>query len=272
MLTADELKYAPYLKLERACHHINDLDGQLKAFLAEKPFKIIIHYRRKTGERAFGIKTEKPIPPHFSVIIGDAVHNLRSALDLTLYPMACDTADKPDRIQFPFAKDDTPKALKTAIDNGRVKFAGKKVLEAMRILNPSPTGNPVMWGIYALDNRDKHRLLILSRAVAAFTAGTGNEEAFKRFLRRDIPDGTTIVLAGSDDEDLIKFQGRFVTRDLPDNEKEAEPQPAFEITFGDGQPFAHRFVIEALVEGVHEVRSAVDALVAAFLDPANAAP
>src|SRR5207244_3719580 len=107
--------------------------------------KLMIDFKRKAGRIVFRTKTEKPIPPDFSLIIGDAVHNLRAALDLTLFPMACDRTRKPDRIQFPFAR--KLDGLKDAIDGGQVKFAGEKVVEAIRSLKPYPDGNKELYGL-----------------------------------------------------------------------------------------------------------------------------
>ena len=108
----NDLLHAPLLKLKRAEHHINDLSGQVNAFLAERPFRLMGYMGGNTGKFALRVKKDKAIPPEFSLIIGDAAHNLRAALDLTLFPMAMDRAPKVDRNQFPFAKDDSDKAFK----------------------------------------------------------------------------------------------------------------------------------------------------------------
>lgn len=271
MPTKEELLRAPLLKLERAGHHINDLATQIDTFLAEHPFKLLVRHNRKAGKQTFRTKAEKPVPDEFSLIIGDAVHNLRSALDLCLYQLAHSRADKPDRIQFPFAKDDIPKTLAGAIKDGRVKFAGTKVVEAVQCLKPHPTGNPELCAIHTLDVRDKHRLLILSAGKAVFTTGTGNEEAIKGALGKSPKPGVHIVLAGPHDEDILTINRPYVLRDLPTSEQEAKVQPAFQITFAEiDRGFG--FVLDTLVKGAKEARRAVDALIDAYLDPNNTFP
>ena len=271
MLTAEELVYAPQLKLDRAVHHINDLKARADAFLAEKPFKLMRHYRPQTGETALWSKAEKPIPPGISLVIGDAIHNLRAALDLALYPMAKDRADKPGRIMFPIAKDDTSKALTDAMKEGRVKFAGKKVVEEIERLQPNPTGNPMLWGIDALDKSDKHRLPILIGSAPAFTPESGSDKALA-FVLGDNPKGVTVILLGTETEPNI-FRGP-PTPSLPDfGEQEAQTQPPFFIAFGDRDaPFTYLPVLDQLVKGVHQTARAVDALVGAYLDPDNTFP
>ena len=128
MLSKGKLQRAPYLKLERAKHHINDLNRCIESFLAEKPFKLMVEVRADACELALRTQVKKAIPAEFSLIIGDAIHNMRSALDVTLYPMARGTAPSPDKIQFPFCKGFN--GLEGAINRGQVKFAGKKVVEA----------------------------------------------------------------------------------------------------------------------------------------------
>jgi hypothetical protein len=95
---------------------------------------------------------------------------MRSALDLTLFVLAGDRSKKPRKIQFPFPKD--ANGIEDAIKKGQVEFAGKKVVEAVRLLKPYPTGNPILSGIHALDIRDKHRLLILSRCFPRAIMGS----------------------------------------------------------------------------------------------------
>jgi hypothetical protein len=270
MPTADELRYGPNLKLQRAAHHIHDLSARCSSFLAEQPFKLLRHDRRRAGETVFRIKAEKPIPAELSLVIGDIVHNMRAALDLTIFPMAAPRADKPGRIMFPMAKDDTPTALADAIKDGRAKFAGKKVLEQIELLRPYPAGNPILWGIDALDKRDKHQVLVLTHSHPAFTPG--NEKELELLLGKN-PKGVTVVLASPEGQTALTLRHQFATRDLPDRgEQEAKHQPPFFIAFGEGHPFAHLPVIDQLLKGHHEARRAVDALIAAFLDPTNTFP
>jgi hypothetical protein len=274
-LTPEKLNHAPELKLKRAEHHINDLSRRMDAFLAERPFKLMLHGRPTAKQVALRSKTEKSIPPEFSLIIGDIAHNLRSALDVTLYPMAKDRAKKPDRIQFPFPKDATPEAFRNAAKEGQVKFAGEKVLEQVRQLKTYPTGNAVLYGIHALNICDKHRLLVLTRNIPNIITGTNvqADQMLKLFLQTNlIKPGAKFVLAAPDSEDLFSANANFEGFGDRDFEKETEFQPAFTIAFSEGQPFEKREVVETLVSCTKEVRRAVDELIAAYLDPANTFP
>jgi hypothetical protein len=73
-LNTEALMYAPLLKLERACQHINDLNTKVCDFLARKPFVFMERHERQAGRKTYFVKVKEPIPKGFSLIIGDAVH------------------------------------------------------------------------------------------------------------------------------------------------------------------------------------------------------
>lgn len=259
-----------YRKLEWSQHHINDLNGKITDFLAQKPFKLIIRHQPKASKMTFRVKTEKSIPPEFSLIIGDAVHNLRAALDLLLYALAVERAPSPDNIQFPFPRNSTDNALTGTINSGQVKLAGKKVEEAIRKLDPRPTGNPILSGVHALDVRDKHKLLILSRYLPELSGDElGRLVAPYYSLVKFVGPG---VFRITTTEDLITLDRRYTTRWKPNSEEETEIQPVFNISFSKGQIFENQVVIEVLVKAAKAIRQALDEIVIAYLDPENEFP
>jgi hypothetical protein len=215
MATTDELTYDALKKIERAICHINNLNKAIDAFLAERPFILMAHSKRRAGWVEFWPKTEKAIPTKFSLIIGDAIHNLASALDVTLYGMAKDRAPSPDKIMFPFPKRSTPEALEGAINNGQVKFAGTKVVEAIQLLKPYSGGHPILSGIHSLDVRDKHHLLILTRHVPTLT-GDELGKITKKYRGAKIIGGGRISFTAPDDKPIIRIAVRFVTRYMAD--------------------------------------------------------
>ena len=273
MTLSELLRNGPELKLERARHHINDLSAQFDAFLAEKPFVLWERHQRKASKKVLFVKQNKPVPPIFSLILGDAVHNLRSALDHTLFIMARDRADKPTKIQFPFPRDDTPESLATALKDGRVKFAGKKVEEQVRALKPQPNGNGGLYFVHEIDIQDKHQLLVLSDVRAVIHAGTPAEAILRDITTQPMVAGSQVVLAGPPDVDLLVLNGfRYATRDLPDSESVAKVQPTFAVTFAELESLFNMPVVETLRVAAEETRLAVEQMVAAYLDPDNTFP
>jgi hypothetical protein len=69
-----------HIKIERANHHIDDLKSKISVFLESNPYTIS-GYIDDTNRPTYRVSNVQPIPPSLLVITGDAVQNLRSALD-----------------------------------------------------------------------------------------------------------------------------------------------------------------------------------------------
>lgn len=269
MPTADELLYAPLLKLERARQHINDLNARVDEFLATKPFVLMERHERKAGRTAYYIKVKQPIPPEFSLIIGDAAHNIRAALDIVLFGMV---GDREPKIQFPFPRDPTPEALKRAIKERHVEAAGEKVVETITRLEPNASGKDIaLYLAHALDVQDKHRLLILAGHRAAVIIGYEGDELLRGIVPDDTPVGSIFVLYALENADAFTIERTYATRALGDSENEAKTQPPFAITFGERE-ILRGIPVGALAISAKEAERAVRELVSAFLDPDNTLP
>jgi len=64
------------LKLARANRHIRDLENLFETFICENPHRI------EVDNNSVSVVFDKAIPSESSTIIGDALHNMRSALDI----------------------------------------------------------------------------------------------------------------------------------------------------------------------------------------------
>lgn len=75
----------PYrLKIERARRHISELTTEVEAFLAAGPFEIFSVDDLENGQRDYKVRVKTSVPEQWSLIIGDVIHNARSALDLLM--------------------------------------------------------------------------------------------------------------------------------------------------------------------------------------------
>src|SRR5258708_39516599 len=70
-----------FSKVERAKKHIEDLNSALDAFWSTEPNRISFEDNPNSGERSYYLVNVAEIPLEILVIIGDVLHNLRSALD-----------------------------------------------------------------------------------------------------------------------------------------------------------------------------------------------
>lgn len=226
-------------------------------------------HRRRAGETSYYVKVKEPIPTEFPLIIGDAIHNLRGALDVILFAMA---GSIEPRIYFPFPKGSppTPDAIEESIKKAHVKAAGPKVVETIRSLEPYIGGKGISLScIHAFDVQDKHRLLILAAQRAAIMIGSGQEKFLKEVLPANAPPGVVVVFDTPAHANALTIKRAYATRDLPDSENEVNQQPDFAVTFGETVLLQGTPVLETLNHMASETEEAVRRLAAAFLDPGN---
>ena len=94
------------LKVERAREHLDNLDRAIKAFRATNSYVVKREFDKGQNRHLFRVHIEKSIPTAFGLIIGDAVHNLRSALDHVVWELSRRVVDEPiRRTAFPIFLD-----------------------------------------------------------------------------------------------------------------------------------------------------------------------
>jgi hypothetical protein len=76
------------LKVERAEEHIADLDVAIGAFLDSKPYEIEAKRNPDTRQLIYYVTRVEDIPARISLLAGEAIHSLRSALDHLAFAMA----------------------------------------------------------------------------------------------------------------------------------------------------------------------------------------
>ena len=168
-----------WLKINRARRHADDLDAEIRAYWRTGPVSIrgtgiTLTESGGAGARTFTVNTVRPLPDSIALLVGDAAHNIRSALDHFAWSAARD----PDRrTMFPiWGREDAPDAKKwqDKVCQG-LRGASPALQAAVLSLQPWPTGsNSQLWYIHELDRIDKHRLLI---SVAAANTGVVFEVA-----------------------------------------------------------------------------------------------
>lgn len=150
--------YAPKLKLDRAKGHISDLNAEILAFLKRKPYCAVVETYHKPGRYALRFREQEALPVNIPLIIGDAVHNLRTTLDHLACALVHLAGGKTKGVYFPFAESDT--ALEATIKKRLIGRAGPKVVDVVRRLKPYKGGNLILRGIHDLDIADKHSIIV----------------------------------------------------------------------------------------------------------------
>jgi hypothetical protein len=79
------------VKIERAKEHIQNFDSAKRIFLESNPYVVASRYLPDFGEQGqtvYHLAKAVAIPERLSLIAGDAIHNLRCALDYLAYQLA----------------------------------------------------------------------------------------------------------------------------------------------------------------------------------------
>jgi hypothetical protein len=201
---------------------------------------------------------EKPPADPFSLLIGDSLHNLRSALDALAYALASAfTKPLPKEItnssEFPVFGDEDGKGTsgvgfalfnqKTkkgapAPGSGAFKIRGcdPAVQTIIEGLQPYKRGDAFrthpLWKLHELDRISKHRLL--HTTVAAFYGTTWETRRFTNV--RCIGPGMIVSLSGAIETDTPISRIYGIHPIDPDAEMHVEIQPAIDVAFAPGTP------------------------------------
>jgi hypothetical protein len=159
-LPMSELFHGARLKIERAKKHIRDLDGIL-ASIKEHDHSVIVEIDPDTGYDSLKFVPGKTIPEEFMCVVGDALHNLRTALDYVANEIEfVNNRERTEYTKFPVR--DTRDELVATINGGFIHKAPKRVIDfIVDVVQPYKTGHGfLIWALHDLDIEDKHRLLI----------------------------------------------------------------------------------------------------------------
>jgi hypothetical protein len=250
-----ELLHGPLLKIERAKQHVIDLNGKIADYIASNPFELRIGERKDSHSRIVYVKAKEPVPDAFALIVGDTVHNLRTALDFVCYGMVRDKAPKPDKVGFPFASRGA-QGLTGAIATRQMQVAPKKVIDEIYSLQPYPTGNKVLYAVKAMAEREKHHFIVTVGRTMELTAHQlGILIGGHRVSNLD----PRMRLATTGDMTVLMGEPSAATFD-----KKADFQPPFSVGFDQREALPNEPVIPALSQMVMVTEDAVRRLARAY--------
>jgi len=150
---------AARLKVDRSNKHIADLDSAIQSL----PDRYIstVEVNPEGTRLKYVLPEEESILAEFGLMIGDCIHNLRTALDyawggavqrFSLTWLYDDTI-------FPIRK--TEKGLRETLNKGRIESAAPNLFKRIVVdIKPYAGGNDSLFRLHGLDNQDKHSLLI----------------------------------------------------------------------------------------------------------------
>lgn len=231
MTSVDERLRHIVLKVKRAKEHDAELQRQLRLFLDAKPYRVSHKHDPVSRKLTYYVSGADSTPDCLSLIAGDVIQNLMSALDHLAYQIVCrDTNDNPPNpnwIYFPIA-DDLQRYETRKV--GKMVGASAASFAAIDALKPYKGGNDSLWSLYRLNNVEKHRLLL---TVGSQAAGINWGQLMAPHLRNTFTDdevdafeamniyvipadkgfplepGFELLVCGSDEQPNPKQQFRF---------------------------------------------------------------
>ncbi|HYM44773.1 MAG TPA: hypothetical protein VES65_01250 [Solirubrobacteraceae bacterium] len=240
-------------KLDRAEEHLDTLKDQVSTFLDTDPYGVRQHIHPETGGYSLSIEIRQQPPLLINVIVGDLIHNLRSALDHLAWQLVLANGRKPSgSTQFPIfvrepvADDDIGKW------KARVKGMSPEVVKEIASIQPyAADGEARLHSLAILNafsNEDKHKLpLACVAAIAKHEPGTAGVAPV-----RDVEIESMDIATGKPlkDGDYIAWGKVRITG--PNPQTEVKGKLPVEIAFGD-----RHARLDGLVDLCHQVGSVV---------------
>jgi hypothetical protein len=152
-----------------------------------------------------------PVPPEMLCVVGDAIHNLRSALDHLACALIYVNGSKPSpKVEFPILDGPITTAKREARFAGKVEGMRKEVIDAIRDIKPYQGGNDALWRVHRLDVIDKHDVLIggIGNITAVNSLSMGHWEGNRWLNFSKVP---AVLEQGN----KFKFVGANVCKDTP---------------------------------------------------------
>lgn len=236
-----------HVKVERAKEHIAQLRHVSREFFDTNPYSVEFEPDEERERYVVRITPREMAPSlHWSAITADAIHNLRSALDI-LWRMAIHGRKPAVRnCFFPIyaSLQEFEAKQRREPQHGRIQ----KAVHVLRATRPYKGGNDMLWTLAALDDRDKHEMLTL-------TVGT-----FRSLLIKAYPD-TVIHLRPEDFMSPVEEGTVFapLASGFTFSPVDMHHEFVFEITFAAGEMLEGETVLPVLTSCMDEVERVVAA-------------
>jgi hypothetical protein len=158
-------QFSHELKLDWASHHLDSFEAKVREWRERHTHRYDSHFDRESGTQFVYIRFPEPVPTEFRLIIGDCLHNLRSALDNLAYELAVrhhGSSPLPDpfdrRSEFPIFGD---KEWTTWQRRNKIGCIHPRAQAIIKRLQPHNRGDEYasdpLWKLNELNNMDKHR-------------------------------------------------------------------------------------------------------------------
>jgi hypothetical protein len=175
---ADAIPFAlARTKLLRAHHFIEELEADQAEYASSKPVSIEPVFVDGVQVGMNLKQTAATLLP--GAIAADAIHSLRTALDLIASELARRKGESDKHVYFPFGTDEAH--FEGQIVRKNFHLAGDDAVALLRTFKPYATGNAELRALHDLDIQDKHRGLRLSASKYAVGRFRDDGQSFEFF-------------------------------------------------------------------------------------------
>jgi hypothetical protein len=196
-----------------------------------------------------------------SPIVGDTIHNLRSALDFIASAIVSAGGDNPERPPMYFPMNETRQALISSAEYRRIeRVAPDLALLIADEIRPYKDTNYQLWALNRVDRMDKHRILVPT-VMRSYHVVVGIREDQENDPPPVAP-GTLYSVGGLRAADGTVIGGprspRPGTKSYIHNQNSGFP--GIEISFAKGEPFQGLSILPTLKQLAELVTGYVDTL------------
>jgi len=238
------------LKIVRARRHAEELASEIEKYVSRDPFAAFVERDKVTGKANYTWRGREDIPEELSAIFGDAIHNLRTSLDILANDLVASSGVTATKVYFPFS--DSEEGLTSQI-NSKMKGASKDIIDIVRSFRPYRGGNEILRAMHDLDIKDKHVSILTAHAAISifpkFKRIANTNPAAPISYEADFEGTPTVVI------DMTGFL-------IPDNIEvvgKVRDSGPIVLVIAPGFPLAGSPVIRTLEEMISMTESVVDA-------------
>jgi hypothetical protein len=199
-----------WLKLRRGREHLDALDAEFRRFHDDEFYTVVGEYDPEQAKYLVRFKILKPIPQHrWGLVLGDAVHNARSALDYIAWRLA---GSDPTDFATLFPICNHPAKFKSS--ERRLRRMHPEIFAVIRDLQPykrpDPSHHP-LWLLEELDARDKHKLIAMTQSVTRVHSFHGRGQILIPYAAVEETIQDNAILAESSDPN-VEMEFEFASK------------------------------------------------------------
>jgi hypothetical protein len=215
------------LKLRRAHAQLKSLAAEIDTFIAGEPYQIIrevhIDAAQNVGTVIGRLAVQRQRPPEWSVVAGEIIHDLRSALDHLILPIVrlenpTMVASVADKTAFPIFLLEKPSGKMGGYDtHGEPKMlkgvsaSTKALIKTLQPFHTGEHGASPLWHLHQLSNWDKHRELVIT--------GAFRHPEKEVFVEAPWPSNLAIRPDGQFEDGAVLFSAELLACELPISER-----------------------------------------------------